>query len=203
VGLTGAFTGLDWRQVTVAAVATGSYAVTSILVQRVYAARRRRRAWLEARFVSRLIERAGAGSIHTATDVETISRRMGLTFARDDHRLVLLIQRARVRLRRSGMEGHNPDADSRRRAADALDQLSTTCRAVWMDGLVRRGRIAADGVDGTRIDALLESLSEGAAERKKRRARQRQTAAIVWRSVIGVGCIAFVQIALVFWHSWL
>jgi hypothetical protein len=209
VSLQSVLAGLDWAQLTVAAMATGSYATTSIVVQRVYAARRRRRAWLEARFVSRLIERAGSGSVQTLTDIETLYRDTGMPFDSNHHRLELLIDRARTRLRRRGersrSHGHPPALDSRRRhAADVLDRLSSSCRLAWMDDLIRTARVSADDVERIRIEAVRESaaLAEGARHGRKRRARQRRTAAMVWRGVIGAGCIGFVQIALVVWHSW-
>ena len=201
--------GLDWAQLSVAAIATASYATTSIVVQRVYAARRRRRAWLEARFVSRLIERSGNGSIHTLTDVETLYRETGLPFDGNHHHLDLLIERARTRLRRRGDRAsrhrHEPDAQSRRRrATDALDRLSSNCRLAWMDNLLRAARVAADDVERIRTEAVRESaaLSAGASDGRKRRTRQRRIASMVRGGVIGVGCIGFVQIALVVWQLW-
>lgn len=202
-------TGLDWPQLAVAAVATGSYATTSIVLQRVVARRRRRHAWRDARFVSQLIDRAHDGSLQTTADVSALYRDAVGPFDGNHHRLERLIERARVRLRRRSERSHtrgHGDLDSRRDpASERLTQLSASCRAAWMEDVIRNARVSLDDVERIRLDAQEHlgdaALAEAAGERRKRRARQRRKASLVWHGVVGAGCIAFVQISLVVWQS--
>ena len=195
---------------TVAAVATGSYAVTSIVLRRAVRKRRRRDAWRDARFVSLLIERAADGSVHTLPEVAALYRAAGGAFDGNHHRLEHLIDRAGSRLRRRSERSRSRgrgDVDSRRQhGAERLEQLSASCRAAWMDDVIRTARVAAEDVDWIRLEAQRHvrdaaALSEPAGERRKRRARQRRAAGMVRRGVMGAGCIAFVQIVLVVWQS--
>jgi hypothetical protein len=208
VPLPSVLTGLDWPQLAVAAVATGSYATTSIVLQRVVARRRRRHAWRDARFVSQLIDRAHDGSLQTTADVSALYRDAVGPFDGNHHRLERLIDRARVRLRRRSERSHtrgHRDLDSRRDpASERLTQLSASCRAAWMEDVIRNARVSLDDVERIRLDAqkhVGEALAEAAGERRKRRARQRRKASLVWHGVVGAGCIAFVQISLVVWQS--
>jgi hypothetical protein len=202
--------GLDWPQLAVAVVATGSYATTSIVLQRVVARRRRRHAWRDARFVSQLIDRAHDGSLQTTADVAALYCDAVGPFDGNHHRLERLIDRARMRLHRRSERSHargQGDLDSRRDpASERLTQLSASCRAAWMEDVIRNARVSLDDVDRIRLDAQQHlgdaaCLAEAAAERRKRRTRQRRKASLVWHGVVGAGCIAFVQIALVVWQS--
>ena len=208
--ISSALTEIDWQQLAVAAVATGSYAATSIVLRRAVAKRRRREAWRDARFVSRLVERAGDGSVQTLSDVTALYREAGGVIDRNHHRLEWLLDRATARLRRRSersRERGRGDLEPRsQRAAERIEQLSASCRAAWMDDAIRNARVAAEDVDRMRLeverhirDAAASSQPSG--ERRKRRARQRRTASLVRRGVVGAGCIAFVQMALVVWHS--
>jgi len=63
------FKGLDLRELAVAAIATASYALTSIVVQRVFLKRRKRELRAYATFVARLIAGARDGTIQTLSDL--------------------------------------------------------------------------------------------------------------------------------------
>jgi len=205
----GAIPGLDWPQVAVAAVATASYAATSIVLRRVVDRRRRRQAWRDARFVSQLIERAGDGSLQTVPDVAALYREGG-AFDGKHHRLERLIDRARMRVQRREARSRarrRGDLNPRRHHAGVrLEQLAASCRAASMEDVIQNARVAAEDLERIRLDAQRQvrdavRSSEPPGERRKRRARQRRTASMIWRGLVGAGCIAFVQIVLVVWHS--
>jgi len=210
VGVPSALAGIDWPQLAVAAVATGSYATTSIVLQRVVARRRRRHAWRDARFVSQLIDRASDGSLRTTADVSALYRDVVGPFDGNHHRLERLIDRARMRLRRQSKRSRGRvEAElgpSRDDAAERLTQLAASCRAAWMEEAIRNARVSVGDIDRIRMDvgqhvSDVALMGEAAAERRQRRTRQRRKASLVWRGVMGAGCIAFVQIALVVWQS--
>lgn len=213
--LTGIFGTIDLAQFAVAATATASYACTSLLVQRAYVRRRRRQARRNADFIARVIEGAGTGTVTTLAEAAALYRACCLPSSRDEfahQRLDFLIRRAffrelRQSFRRRHRLGVSGAALVERQTGTVLRQLVYESHAATMEELVRNAGVSAANRDLIRLEAA-RSLEDGANAvhldphvRLKQRTSQRRTASLLRGGLMGAGCIAFVEVVLVVWHS--
>lgn len=202
----------DVPQIAVATVATASYALTSVIAQRVYIKRRKRQVRRDARFVVRLIDGARHGTVFTAPDAVALYRACG---SREDgadiqtQRIEFLVGRAWFRLvrRSGGTHTGTGSIDATTQAAAMLRQLHLECRAVTMDELVRRAGISEEDRDRIWLEAqrtrddVMQTAPDDAVVQAARRDARRRSAARMRQGLMGVGCIAFVQVVLVVWQA--
>jgi hypothetical protein len=202
----------DVPQIAVATVATASYALTSVIAQRVYIKRRKRQVRRDARFVARLIDGARQGTVFTAPDAVALYRACGSRDGGADaqtHRIEFLVGRAWFRLLRvsGGTHTRTGSIDTTIQAAAMLRQLHLECRAVTMDELVRRAGISEEDRDRVWLEAqrtrddVMETAHDDALVHAARRDARRRSAARMRQGLMGVGCIAFVQVVLVVWQA--
>ena len=198
------FKGIDLAQLAVAAVATASYAITSVVAQRVFLKRRKRELRVHARFVARLIAGARDGTIQTLSDL--IAFENGTP---SPQRLEWLIRRAVLRLlRRSNRASEAIDAArADREASIVLRRLLYQSQAATMEELIRKAGVASADRDLIRLEATQQIERAATADsveghlRIDRRENQRRIASLVRSGLVGVGCIVFVEVVLVVWHS--
>jgi hypothetical protein len=198
------FTGIDLAQLSIAAMATASYAFTSIVAQRVYLKRRRRELRAHARFVTRLIAGARAGSVQTLPDLAALE-----AGELSPQRLEWLIRRAVLRLlRRSSRANEAVDAArTDREASIVLRRLLYQSQAATMEELVRKAGVAAADRDLIRLEATQQierAASAAPAEghlRIDRRESQRRIAWLLRGGLVGIGCIVFVEVVLAVWQA--
>ena len=200
------FTGIDLTHVSVAAIATASYAFTSVVLQRVYRTRRRRELRVNARFSARLIAGARDGTVQTLADLTALERGE-LT----SQRLEWLIRRAVLRLmRRVSRARLSESRDAARADGEAsivLRRLLYQSQAAAMEELIRKAGVASADRDLIRLEATQQierATSAAPVEgrlRIDRRERQRRTASLVRHGLVGIGCIIFVEVVLVVWQS--
>jgi hypothetical protein len=198
------FTGIDLAQLSIAAMATASYAFTSIVAQRVYLKRRRRELRAHARFVTRLIAGARAGSVQTLPDLAALE-----AGELSPQRLEWLIRRAVLRLlRRSSRANEAVDAArTDREASIVLRRLLYQSQAATMEELVRKAGVAAADRDLSRLEATQQierAASAAPAEghlRIDRRESQRRIAWLLRGGLVGIGCIVFVEVVLAVWQA--
>jgi len=200
------FTGIDLTHVSVAAIATASYAFTSVVLQRVYRTRRRRELRVNARFSARLIAGARDGTVQTLADLTALERGE-LT----SQRLEWLIRRAVLRLmRRVSRARLSESRDAARADGEAsivLRRLLYQSQAAAMEELIRKAGVASADRDLIRLEATQQierATSAAPVEghlRIDRRERQRRTASLVRQGLVGIGCIIFVEVVLVVWQS--
>jgi hypothetical protein len=199
---------IDPAQIAVAAAATAGYAGTSVLVRQAYIRRRRRQTRRDSLFVTQLMHAVQNGTIRALSDAIALYRACTPAPAADEivHRLEFLIARAWVRVLKrtrrdgavAGSSGHDAVAILRRLRDESSEAVTSA--------LMSDARVSAEHQEHIRLE--MERAYEKAARQApvdvlvlaKRRESQRQTAAMLWRGLLGVGCIAFVQVALIVWQ---
>jgi len=200
---------LDFPQIAVATAATASYAFTSVALQRAYIQRRKRQVRQDARFVKALIQGARDGTVQTLSDASALFCAGTARHERGEpgHRFEFLISRACSFLVRRSLRTGVVEATDRRRVIATLRRLEDECQTATTAALVQRAGISSEDRDRIQLE-VARSLKESAdvlplepVSRARRRERQRRTAAMVRQALMGLGCIAFVQVVLVVWQS--
>jgi hypothetical protein len=201
----------DLSQIAVATAATAGYALTSVVARRVYIKRRRRQVRRDARFVTRLIDDARKGSVVTASDADALYRACGSLDDNEEiqrHRIEFLVGRACLKLmRRAGDRTGASSIEGTTEAAAMLWRLHVECRALTMNELVRNAGVSEEDRDRIWLEAqrardgVMETVGADALVRAKRRDAQRRSTARMRQGLMGAGCIAFVQLALVVWQA--
>lgn len=203
---------IDPAQLAVAAAATLGYACTSVILQRAYVKRRRQRTQRSARFVARLIDGVRTGAVTTlseATGVYHACCEGSTGDARTRQHLDFLIRRAFFReLRHTVCRGRAAvdETATDRETGVVLRRLLHQSQVAMMEELFERSGVSADDREWIRLEAT-RSAEQGHdsflpdVQIRLRRVSQRRTASLVRNGLVGVGCIAFVEVVLVVWQS--
>ncbi|HKE87727.1 MAG TPA: hypothetical protein VKB50_28430 [Vicinamibacterales bacterium] len=198
---------IDLAQIAVAAAATAGYACTSVVVRQAYTRRRRRQTRRDSLFVTQLMHAVQNGTIRALPDAIAFYRACTPAPSNDEivHRLEFLIARAWARLlkrtRRDGAVNGSPGHD----AVAVLRRLRDESSEAVTSALMSNARVSAEHREHIRLEMerAYETVREAPVDvvvLARRRESQRQTAAMLRRGLLGVGCIAFVQVALVVWQ---